>query len=228
MKHKLLIIEDDPFISLNIQYALEAKGFHVIGIAETVTAAEELFYLEKPDLCLIDIQLGDSVSGVEFAKVLDQQQLPYFYLTSQTDPLTLLEVSKTKPLGYIVKPFTDTGLWSSISVVWQQYLSKNGNKLTIKTDGYVHIIPENDILFLEAFDNYCYIQTAEKKLLVPHTLKKTREQLKGNHFFMVHRSYWVNTQKIKSISNHTVVIHEFEVALSRARKEALISFMNEI
>jgi two-component system, LytTR family, response regulator len=225
MKHELLIIEDDPFISINLKGSLQEKGFNVIGIAETVAEATAVLATKKPDLCLIDIQLGDDVSGIEFAKILDKEQLPYFYLTAQTDPITLAEVSNTNPLGYIVKPFTEASLWSSISIIWQQYLSKNGEKLTIKADGFVHIIPENDILFLEAFDNYCYIQTATKKLLVPHTLKKIYEQLKSINFFMTHRSYWVNTHKIKSIGNHTVKIGQFEISLSRARKEALINLM---
>ena len=227
MKHKLLILEDDPFISLNIQMALEKKGFNIVGIAETVKEASFLFEKEKPDLCLIDIQLSDTISGIEFAKILDNLQRPYFYLTAQTDPLTLIEVIETKPLGYIVKPFTDASLWSSISVIWQQYVSKNSEKLTIKIDGFVHIIPENDILFLEAFDNYCYIQTAHKKLLAPHTLKKMHEQLKNTHFFMTHRSYWVNINKIKNISNHTVEVGNFKLSLSRARRDALINFIRK-
>jgi ATP:cob(I)alamin adenosyltransferase len=149
MKYKLLIIEDDPFISRSIKAALQEKGFDIVGIAKTVKKAEELLALKKPDLSLIDIQLKGKESGTEFAKTLDTLQLPYFYLTAQTDPLTLSEVSKTKPLGYIVKPFTASGLWSSISITWQQYLNDKEKTLTIKVDGYIHRISENDILFLE-------------------------------------------------------------------------------
>lgn len=228
MKYKLLIIEDDPFISRSIKLALQEKGFDIIGIAKTVTKAEELLTLKKPDLTLIDIQLKGKESGTEFAKTLDTLQLPYFYLTAQTDPLTLSEVSKTKPLGYIVKPFTASGLWSSISITWQQYLNDKEKTLTIKVDGYIHRIAENDILFLEAFDNYCYIQTTTKKLLTPHTLKKIHEQLKGTHFFKPHRSYWINTNKITNIGKRTIQINNFELTLSEARRSELLNLVKHL
>lgn len=225
MKHKLLIIEDDPFISRNIKQSLQEKGFEVIGIAKTVTKAKEILALENPDLCLIDIQLKDEELGTVFAEILDKLYLPYFYLTAQTDPLTLSEVRKTNPLGYIVKPFTSSGLWSSISITWQQYLAKTAQILTLKIDGYIHRIPEDDILFLEAFDNYCYIQTTTKKLLAPHTLKKIHEQLKGTQYYMPHRSYWINIHKIINIGKRTIQIGDFELSLSEARRSKLLQLI---
>lgn len=228
MTYKLLIVEDDPFISLNIQSALQKKDFDIIGIAETVAEAEELFNLNKPDLCLIDIQLNEAISGIDFAKKLDKLQAPYFYITAQTDPITLTKVNETKPLGYIVKPFTDSGLQSSISVVWQQYLDNKKEILTIKIDGYVHLIPENNILFLEAFDNYCYIQTDTKRLLAPHTLKKTHNFLNGSQFFMSHRSYWVNTDKITSIGKQDLQIDKYKISLSRTKRAELLTLVKHL
>lgn len=229
VKHRFLIVEDDPFISRTIQNTLEKNDINVVGIAKNLEIALELLHSKKPDLCLVDIQLKGAFDGVVFAKELDKLQLPYFYLTAQTDPLTISEVNKTKPLGYLVKPFTSAGLWSSISVVWSKYLSDKESILSIKSDGYLHRIPEKDILFLEAFDNYCYIHIeSEKKILVPHTLKKVREQLKGNHFFVSHRSYCVNLNKITDIGKKTVHLNSIEVALSEARRPKLLEILNNI
>ncbi|EDP94312.1 response regulator transcription factor [Kordia algicida OT-1] len=225
MKHKFLIIEDDPFIAINIKNVLEMNAVEVVGMAKTIEEARDLLKETKPDVCLIDIQLQGDFDGVLFAKELDKIQLPYFYLTAQTDPLTLAEVEHTRPLGYLVKPFTNSGLWSSISVVWNKYLSEKGNTLIVKSDGYIYKIPETDILYLEAFDNYCYIHLTEKKLLVPHTLKKIREQLKGNHFFTPHRSYYINTNKITNVGKKAVFINTNEITLSEARRAELLQIV---
>jgi len=228
VKHRFLIVEDDPFISRTIKNTLEKNNVDVVGIAKNLEIALELLNTKKPDLCLVDIQLKGVFDGVVFAKELDKIQLPYFYLTAQTDPLTLSEVNNTNPLGYLVKPFTAAGLWSSISVVWNKYLSEKESILSVKSDGYVYRIPEKDILFLEAFDNYCYIHVEPKKILVPHTLKKIREQLKGNHFFVPHRSYCVNTNKITDIGKKTIHLNSIEISLSEARRPQLLEVIRNI
>lgn len=227
-KHRFLIIEDDPFISRTIKKVLEKNDVDVLGIAKNLEIAIELLNEKKPDLCLVDIQLKGAFDGIVFAKELDKIQLPYFYLTAQTDPLTISEVNNTKPLGYLVKPFTAAGLWSSISVVWNKYLAEKESILAIKSDGYLYRIPEKDILFLEAYDNYCYIHIEPKKILVPHTLKKVREQLKGNHFFVPHRSYCVNTNKITDIGKKTIHLNAIEISLSEARRPQLLEVIKNI
>lgn len=226
--HKFLIVEDDPFISRVIKKTLEANNIEVVGIAKNLGIASELLKTTKPDLCLLDIQLKGNFDGITFAKELDKIQLPYFYLTAQTDPMTIAEVNNTKPLGYIVKPFTTAGLWSSISVVWHKYLTEKESVLAIKSDGYLHRIPEKDILYLEAFDNYCYIHLEPKKILVPHTLKKVREQLKSNYFFVPHRSYCVNTKKITDVGKKTIHLNSVELSLSEARRSDLLKLIANI
>ena len=227
-KNRFLIIEDDPFISRTIKKTLEKNNVDVVGIAKDFATAIQLLETTRPDLCLVDIQLKGDFDGVFLAKELDKIQLPYFYLTAQTDPLTLGEVSNTNPLGYLVKPFTAAGLWSSISVVWNKYLNEKESVLTIKSDGYLYRIPEKDILYLEAYDNYCYIHLEPKKILVPHTLKKVREQLKSNHFFVPHRSYCVNTEKITDIGKKTIHLNSIKLSLSEARRSDLLKLIDNI
>jgi DNA-binding LytR/AlgR family response regulator len=228
MLNKFLIIEDDPIISRVIKITLENNHITVVGIAKDFETAVELLNSKNPDVCLIDIQLKGKFDGIAFAKELDKIQLPYFYLTAQTDPITLSEVHNTNPLGYLVKPFTKAGLWSSISVVLNKYLKDKENVLLIKSDGYIYKIPENDILYLEAFDNYCYIHLTPKKILVPHTLKKIREQLQGTHFFLSHRSFCVNTKKITNIGKNTLHLNEIEIALSEARRSKLLQVIDNV
>ncbi|MGB0892066.1 MAG: LytR/AlgR family response regulator transcription factor, partial [Flavobacteriaceae bacterium] len=225
---KVLVLEDDPFISKTIENLLKEKGFTVIGVSKTVAKASAMLSLNPPDLCLVDIQLKGKETGITFAKKLDELTIPYFYLTAQTDPITLSEVQKTAPLGYITKPFTPAGLWSSISVTWTQYLANQEYIITVKSNGTTYRIAEKDILFLEAFDNYCYIQTTTKKLLIPHTLKHTHQQLESSFFFMPHRSYWINLKKITNVGKRNININNFELPVSEARRSQLLTSLKEI
>ena len=225
MKTNFLVIEDDPIISNTIKFILESNNGVVIGIAKDFETAVGFLNSKKPDVCLIDINLKGEFDGIDFAMELDKIQIPYFYLTAQTDHLTIEKVHKTNPLGYIVKPFTKAGLWSSISVVWQKHLNEKEKIFTIKSDGYIYKIPENDILFLEAFDNYCYVHSENKKILVPHTLKKVKSQLQGNHFFSPHRSYYVNTKKITDIGLTTIHLNSISISLSKAKRPELLKII---
>ncbi|MDT0556676.1 LytR/AlgR family response regulator transcription factor [Patiriisocius hiemis] len=223
--HTLLIVEDDPFISRSIAATFKEKPFEVLGIAKSVSQARELLELQKPDVCLVDIQLKGEESGTALAADLDLLQIPYLYLTAQTDPYTLAEVSRTNPLGYIVKPFTLASLWSSFSVSWQQYISKQKTIFTVKVDGYLYKIDEADILYLEAFDNYCYLHTTNKKLLLPRTLKSVRESLHASYYFTPHRSYLINLKKVTNLGKRTVEVSGRELPLSEARRPELLKIL---
>lgn len=223
--HHLLIVEDDPFISRSIVTTFKDKPFQIIGVAKSVIKARELLELHKPDVCLVDIQLKGEELGTSLASDLDLLQIPYLYLTAQTDPNTLEVVSKTNPLGYIVKPFTQASLWSSFSVSWQQYLNKQKTIFTVKVDGYLYKIDEADILYLEAFDNYCYLYTTNKKLLIPRTLKSVKESLQASYYFTPHRSYLINLKRVTNMGKRTVEIEGEEIPLSEARRPELLKIL---
>ncbi|QIE60644.1 response regulator [Rasiella rasia] len=220
--YKLLVVEDDPFISRSIAATFREKDFSILGVAKSVVEATALIEKQKPDICLLDIQLKGDEDGTALGKRLDVLQIPYLYLTAQTDPTTLAAVSETHPLGYIVKPFTKASLWSSFSVVWNLYLAKKSEVFTVRVDGYLHKIPEADILYLEAYDNYCYLITSEKKLLLPKTLKAVRETLRAPFFYSPHRSYYINVNCITNLGTRTVEVAGVSLPLSEARRPDLL------
>ncbi len=117
-KPRIYIVEDDPIIAATIETALQKQGYKIIGDSENYATALQQIRELKPDLILLDIQLEGDKDGVDLAVELDKEDVPYLYLTSQTDPETISRVKKTKPLGYIVKPFTENGLRSNIELAW--------------------------------------------------------------------------------------------------------------
>ena len=174
---------------------------------------------------LLDIHLEGVKDGIDLALQLDERNIPYLYLTSQTDPNTIQRVKETRPLGYIVKPFTEMGLRSNIELAWHNYHPIKEEYILLKTNGRIHKVNQNSILYLKAFDNYCYVVTANKKYIVPHTLKKTSELLNRNNFIRCHRSYIVNYKKITSVTRNSVIFDSESIPLSHANRDAVLSHL---
>lgn len=217
----IYIVEDEPLIIVNLKFAFRKRGIQVAGHSdEYETSLKEIESL-APNMVLLDIQLMGEKDGVDLAMKLDEKNIPYLFLTSQTDPATIARVKQTNPLGYIVKPFTEAGLISNIELAWHQISLAQDEFISIKSDGRKYKINQANIQYLKAFDNYCYIVTIEQEYLVPYTLKKVSEELNPGYFIQTHRSYWVNSRKVTSIASDKVIIDDIEVPLSYSRKEAL-------
>lgn len=224
----IYIVEDEPLIVSTIEVALRKQGFYAIGDAEDYQTALRDIELLKPDLTLIDIQLTGEKDGVDIATELDKRKQPYLFLSSQTDPDTIARVKHTNPLGYIVKPFTETSLRTNIELAWHNYTDSKQHFLTIKHEGRLHRINQNTISHLKAFDNYCYIVTSTKTFLVPHTLKHISEQLEGNNFIKAHRSYVVNLKQILSVNKNTLTLKKDSIPVSASQKSLVVSRLKSI
>jgi DNA-binding LytR/AlgR family response regulator len=218
---RILIVEDEPLIAVTIETALLKQGFSVMGDAENYDEAISAIQKEKPDLVLLDIQLEGDKDGVELALEFDKRKIPYLYLTSQTDPETVDRVKETHPLGFIVKPFTEAGLRSHIELAWHNLANTKEEYLIIKSEGETYKLNQQDILYLKAFDNYCYVVTKAHSYLVPKTLKHTSETLNPVHFAKPHRSYIVNLRKVTRMTLDSLVIEGEIIPLSASNKESI-------
>lgn len=224
----IFIVEDEPLIVSTIEVALRKQGFSPVGDAEDYVTALRDIELLKPDLILIDIQLSGEKDGVDLATELDKKNLPYLFLSSQTDPNTIERVKHTNPLGYIVKPFTETSLRTNIELAWHTYDESKQHFLTIRHEGRLHRINQSSISYLKAYDNYCYIITNTKTYLVPHTLKHISEQLQGNDFVKAHRSYVVNLKHILSVDKNTISLNNDSIPVSASQKSLVVSKLKSL
>lgn len=226
-KPSIYIVEDEYLIVSTIETALMKYGFTVLGDAENAITALKNIEILKPDLILLDIQLEGSKDGIDLALELDKQKQPYLFLTSQTDPKTINRVKKTNPLGYVIKPFTENSLRSNIELAWHDYKSQNISFLTIKSEGRTYKIDQNTILYLKAFDNYCYIYTTSRSHLVPHTLKHMSSYLNKENFIQTHRSYWVNLNHVEATENNKLFLKTEPIPLSASQKIAVIKKLKD-
>lgn len=108
---KILVVEDENIIAMDIQYTLRNLGYDVCGVASSGEESVQIASSMNPDLILMDIKLRGAMDGVSAAqKIQSRSNIPVLYLTAYGDENTLDRLDKTKPFGYIHKPFEENEL----------------------------------------------------------------------------------------------------------------------
>jgi PAS domain S-box-containing protein len=114
---KIIVVEDERIVALDLKRGLQELGYHVIKIVAAGEAAVAAAREEKPDLVLMDIGLPGEMNGIEAARMIHSNyDIPVVYLTAYADDQTLKEATTTGPYGYLVKPFEERELKSTIEV----------------------------------------------------------------------------------------------------------------
>jgi len=114
---RILIVEDEGIIAKDIQSTLNRSGYSVIGIASSGEEAIKKAMEIHPDLVLMDIVLEGAMDGVEAAEhIRDHFDIPVVYLTAYSDDTTLQRAKITEPFGYILKPFQEKELYTTIEM----------------------------------------------------------------------------------------------------------------
>jgi DNA-binding NtrC family response regulator len=101
-----VLIVEDQFIEANdLQLILESAGHLVCGVAKSVPAAHELLKINKPDIVLLDIFLKGAQTGIDLAPVLTNENIPFIFISANSDPSTFDAAKATRPDGFLIKPF---------------------------------------------------------------------------------------------------------------------------
>lgn len=220
-KIKILLVEDELIIADYMQECLQHFGYEVTGICISYNEAIEALNNTVPDIVLMDISLKGEKSGIDLAVFINRElQLPFVYITSHSDKATIDKAKQTLPYAYLIKPFSENDLYAAIETALMQYAAKkvevadkeNEEKPVIIKDGifikhkskFVKVMLD-DLLFIEANDNYATLHTHNNQYVLKTTLKTLQESLPG-FFWRVHRSYVINLHHIKSFDAEEAVV----------------------
>ncbi|MGV7928843.1 MAG: response regulator [Spirochaetota bacterium] len=126
----ILIVEDEIIVALDIQSSLERIGYGNVRIASDGVQALEMVEDEAPDLILMDILLkgagADTADGVSIAlMVKERRDIPIIYITAYADDTTLQRAKLTQPYGYILKPFEERELRTTIEMALYKHRMEN-------------------------------------------------------------------------------------------------------
>ena len=116
-KSKVLVVEDDELVSLQIQIKLEILGYLAIASTGYGEEAIQLAHKLHPDIVLMDIMLAGKLDGIAAAHAIHTELgLPVVFLTSQSEDEILNRVKESEAFGYIIKPFTDRELRAGLEL----------------------------------------------------------------------------------------------------------------
>jgi len=117
-KARVLIVEDETIVALDLSELLRNLGYDVIGAAGTGLEAIDAASALRPDLILMDIHLRGKMDGIEAARVIGQRMtVPVIFLTAHGDAPTVDRALEASPHGYLMKPFDEQALHRVIEVV---------------------------------------------------------------------------------------------------------------
>lgn len=121
-KINILVVEDEGIVARDIQNMLIGLGYNVVDVLSTSEKAIQIASEKYPDLVLMDIMLEGDRSGVEAADyIYTNLNIPIVYLTAYADEITLQRAKKTEPFGYLLKPFEERELQTTIEIALYKF-----------------------------------------------------------------------------------------------------------
>jgi two-component system, LytTR family, response regulator LytT len=224
-KVKILIVEDESIVAKDIQSLLKQLGYLVTAIVNSGDKAVAEIEDRRPDLVLMDIMLKGKMSGIDAAGIIkDRFGLPVVFLTAYADDDTLEKAKITEPYGYIMKPFKEKELQTTIEMAIYKhekdvqvkrerdlYYSIIENKeskdsIFVRADYRLNKVSFDDIFYVEALKDYVVINTSDNSYTTHTTMKEMVRILPPKDFVRIHRSFIVNLNKIYSIKYPDLVI----------------------
>jgi DNA-binding NtrC family response regulator len=143
---KILIVEDQFIEANDLKIILEKAGHRVLGIAKSVDQAIALLEIEKPQIVLLDIFLKGDRTGIDLAKTLTRENIPFIYLTANSNESTFESAKATNPYGFLVKPFREKDILAALDIA--SYRHKQMAELMRRQEGWLsnlltNIVQEN-------------------------------------------------------------------------------------
>lgn len=119
---RVLIVEDEYILAINLQESLESLGYTVVDIADSAELAIDKATELQPNLILMDIRLRGEEDGIHAAeKIWQNLQIPIIYVTGHSDKSTVERATLTSPFGYILKPVREKELYVAIQTALNRY-----------------------------------------------------------------------------------------------------------
>jgi len=140
---RIMIIEDEIIVALDIEDRVKSLGYDVAAIHHNSEKALAYLEIHAPDLILCDINIKGNKDGIDIAAyVQNNLTIPLIFVTALSDRETLDRAKKTLPYGYIVKPFSNGDLLSAIEMaLYKHSLEFEKSKLTVALISTITTVP---------------------------------------------------------------------------------------
>jgi two-component system LytT family response regulator len=214
---KAIIIDDEPLARMIIKEYLQAyPAIEVVEECSDGFAGIKAIQQHQPDLIFLDIQMP-KINGFEMLELIDNPPIVIFTTAFEEYAIKAFDAHAA---DYLLKPFSKERFDKAIQKMTLQKsnqaqmvaataLQSNmpANRIVLKDNGKIKIIPLPQVQYLEAADDYVKIYTTEGNFLKKQTMQYFEESLPNQEFIRIHRSYIVNAQLITRITPHEKETH---------------------
>lgn len=228
---KCCVIDDEPLASQLIASYIEKTPFtQLVGTYSSAQEAIKTILDNQVDLVFLDIEMPQ-LNGLEFAKIIPPTTRIIF--TTAYDQYAI-QGFKVDALDYLLKPISYEDFLASANKAQRWIEIQRNSSSQSSTRDYVIVkseyrlvqIPTSDILFIEGLKDYVKIYTVdEQKSIMTLMNMKTLEQSLPSTFMRVHRSFIVNTTKIKIIERNRIVFGNKYIPISDSYKQAFSDYV---
>nr|WP_315141991.1 LytTR family DNA-binding domain-containing protein [uncultured Flavobacterium sp.] len=229
---KIIIIDDEPLSREGLTRYIEKIDFlNLVHVFENPLEAIPFLAQHQVDLILLDIQMP-YLTGIDFLKNLKNPPLVIFHTAY---PNYALESYQLDVIDYLVKPVLFDRFQKAIVKAYEYFILKNGNKnaffaekneqnndfVFVKSEGRLEKIIFDEILYLEAMQNYTVIYCKEKKIIVLQLLKYFEDLLPNQNFIRIQKSFIVSLSKIDGIDGNQIMLSNKKIPFSKNLKDEL-------
>lgn len=208
MKINTLIIDDNPQWRLLLRKFVEMNPvLQLMDVCESAMEAYGILTEKEIDLIICDIEMPE-VSGIGLAKSLPNGPLIIFVTSHREYALDCYDVS---PIDFLLKPLNYERFLLSIEKVRKRLANQTEEiKLTpyfFVRDGHNYEqIAYHDVIYMKSDEHFLTIVTNERTYSPLLSITKMEEQLKGDIFLRVHRSFLVNREKVSRITKNEIIL----------------------
>jgi len=225
MKKASCIIVDDehPARVLLKEYVSKVPQLELVGVFKNPVEAMSFIRDHTVDIFLLDIQMPE-LTGIEFIKSLTQKPKVIFTTAYSNYALEGYELDV---VDYLLKPIRFERFLHAINKALD-LLSLEQNQspgtveekiLNLKADHKIHRVKISDINYIEGFKEYVRFHLPEEKIITLESLKKLEDELSDDQFLRIHKSYIINTRKVKSIYGNQVEIGDQYLPIGKSYRE---------
>ena len=246
MSKKILVVEDNIITAKYIANTLKKADYEVTGTVDNAEDVLKSISENKPDLAILDINLGTEIDGITIAHTIRKEhQVPFIFLTSYNDEATINRIIEAQPLGYIVKPMNPYDFNRVVELALFKIKNEGRSTLPeseqnasdtaqlkdfifIKNSKNIERVSIPSIDYVEADGRYTYLHYNGQKKISNASLKVLTEKLRGHAFIQIHRSFIVNLNKIETISQSTIRVNNTEIPVGRTYRNDLLDLLDVI
>jgi DNA-binding LytR/AlgR family response regulator len=223
-----IVIDDEQAGRKVIEEFIDETDYlNLVGSFSNLTKASEFMARTPVDLLFLDIQMP-RINGIEFLRSLANPPITIMITAYSEFAIQGFELDV---VDYLLKPILKERFLKACNKAREFWELKNKagtgggtpDHFFIKCNSQFEKIRFEDLLFVEAANNYVIMHTKEKKLNTYLTLKAASDFLPGDRFIKVHKSFIVALDKIESIDGGRIIIHGGEVPISRGLRESVLN-----